>query len=99
MTGKSMAFAAALLLAACGGDAEQERRYSPEECSSLRDPVLQLLQDNVRAGILLGTAVPCGSDGVADNRSAFDARTSQADMAQLQAQFADLCSDFAAHCD
>ncbi|HKO91277.1 MAG TPA: hypothetical protein VJU61_09005 [Polyangiaceae bacterium] len=83
-------------LLACGG--AEEDRYSAEQCQSMRDDIMTTLQDNVAKGIIVGSAVPCGSDGLASSAASFDSRATPEDVEELQNAFREACEEFDAHC-
>jgi tetratricopeptide (TPR) repeat protein len=64
-----------------------------------RDQIEKALQDNVRNGVLVGTAVPCGADGVASRPESFDSRVDPADVKYLTGAFANACSRFTERSD
>jgi PEGA domain len=68
--------------------------------NNARDQIMKALQDNVNVGVLVGTAVPCGPDGVA-NRPAdsFDSRVKQDSVDYLTGAFANACARFSERSD
>jgi tetratricopeptide (TPR) repeat protein len=59
-----------------------------------RDQIEKALQDNVANHVLVGTAVPCGADGVASKPDSFDSRVNPDDVKYLTGAFANACSRF-----
>jgi hypothetical protein len=48
----------------------------------------------VQSGNLIGSAVPCGPDGIANRPDSFDSRVSQENVEKVSGQFANACAKF-----
>jgi hypothetical protein len=72
-------------------------RYSA--ANDARDQIMGALQDNVNSGVLVGTAVPCGDDGIASRNDSFDSRVAPKDQAYLESAFANACQRFTERSD
>jgi len=59
----------------------------------------QALQDYVQSGNLVGSAVPCGPEGIANNPGSFDSRVSQENVEKVSGQFANACARFTERSD
>jgi hypothetical protein len=74
-----------------------KNRYSA--ANDARDQIMNALQDNVNRGVLVGTAVPCGANGVANQPNSFDSRVKAEDVNYLTGAFANACSRFSERSD
>ncbi|MEY4545127.1 MAG: hypothetical protein RL685_1322 [Pseudomonadota bacterium] len=72
-------------------------RYA--SANNARDQIMKALEDYVNNGVLVGTAVPCGPDGVANRRDSFDSRTRQESVDYLTGAFGAACSRFSERSD
>ena len=88
-----LGLSALLLTLACGDD-----RYSEERCEGLRDQIMEALVTNVDRQVLVATAIPCGSNGVANDPNSFDSRVPMATVNYLKNEFAQACGEFEDHC-
>jgi hypothetical protein len=66
----------------------------PAECATLRDQIGGLLVAQVQAGVLLGSAVPCGPDGIAAHPEDFAVGTSADVVESVSGDFAARCQGF-----
>lgn len=90
-----LALVACAALGCAGGDSG----LSQQECSELSDRITGRLEELVQSGTLVGSAEPCGPDGVASRPEAsFDSRTPLEQMQSIESEFADLCGEFDAEC-
>jgi hypothetical protein len=62
--------------------------------NNARDQIMKALQDYVDSGNLVGSAVPCGPDGIANRPDSFDSRVSQEAVEKVSGQFANACARF-----
>lgn len=67
-------------------------RYA--SANNARDQIMGALQDYVQSGNLIGSAVPCGPDGIANRPDSFDSRVSQENVEKVSGQFANACAKF-----
>jgi hypothetical protein len=74
-----------------------KNRYSA--ANDARNQIMSALQDNVSRGVLVGTAVPCGANGVANQPNSFDSRVKAEDVNYLSGAFANACSRFSERSD
>jgi PEGA domain len=72
-------------------------RYA--SANNARDQIMKALEDYVNNGVLVGTAVPCGPDGVANRPDSFDSRTRQESVEYLTGAFGAACSRFSERSD
>jgi len=72
-------------------------RYA--SANDARDQIMGALQLNVNKGVLVGTAVPCGDDGIANRNDSFDSRVDPQDVAYLTNAFANACQRFTERSD
>jgi hypothetical protein len=72
-------------------------RYA--SANNARDQIMKALEDYVNNGVLVGTAVPCGPDGVANRRDSFDSRTRQESVDYLTGAFGAACARFSERSD
>jgi hypothetical protein len=72
-------------------------RYA--SANNARDQIMGALQDYVQSGNLVGSAVPCGPQGIANNPGAFDSRVSQENVEKVSGQFANACARFTERSD
>lgn len=71
---------------------------SSDECDDVRGQILDALESNVSAGVLLATAIPCGEEGIANRPDSFDPRVRPEDVEYLQDAFANACEKAEAAC-
>jgi hypothetical protein len=64
-----------------------------------RDQITRALRTYVDNGVLVGTAVPCGEDGIANRPDSFDSRVSPDNVAYLTGAFANACTRFSERSD
>lgn len=64
-----------------------------------RDQIMAALEQNVNRGVLVGTATPCGENGVANREDSFDSRVAPEDVANLSGDFATACARFTERSD
>jgi hypothetical protein len=63
--------------------------------NNARDQIMTALQNNVEKGVLLGNAVPCGEEGIANNaQSSFDRRVTEDSKTYLTGAFDNACKRF-----
>jgi len=72
-------------------------RYA--SANDARDQIMGALQANVNKGVLVGTAVPCGDDGIANRNDSFDSRVDPDDVVYLTNAFANACQRFTERSD
>jgi len=72
-------------------------RYA--SANNARDQIMGALQDYVQSGNLVGSAVPCGPEGIANNPGSFDSRVSQENVEKVSGQFANACARFTERSD
>ena len=72
-------------------------RYA--SANNARDQIMKALEDYVNSGVLVGTAVPCGPDGIANRPDSFDSRATQVSMDYLTGAFGAACSRFSERSD
>lgn len=94
-----LSFSALIVAIVACSDHEKDDTYSQVQCDDLRDHIMSRLQDEVRRGTLVGTAVPCGDDGLANRQDFFDSRTLQGEVDRISSEFLSLCSEFDARCE
>lgn len=62
--------------------------------SNARSQIMEALRENVESGVLVGTATPCGRDGIANRTDVFDSRVAPRDVQYLSGAFAYACDRF-----
>jgi hypothetical protein len=72
-------------------------RYSA--ANDARGQIMRALRTNVNNGVLVGTAVPCGEDGIANRPDSFDSRVTQENVDYLTGAFANACNRFTERSD
>lgn len=72
-------------------------RYA--SANNARDQIMKALEDYVNGGVLVGTAVPCGPDGIANRPDSFDSRATQMSMDYLTGAFGAACARFTERSD
>lgn len=72
-------------------------RYA--SANNARDQIMTALNDYVQSGNLIGSAVPCGPDGIANRPDSFDSRVSQENVEKVSGQFANACARFTERSD
>src|SRR6185295_2669346 len=72
-------------------------RYA--SANNARDQIMGALQDYVQSGNLVGSAVPCGPEGIANNPGSFDSRVSQENVEKVSGKFANACARFTERSD
>jgi hypothetical protein len=70
---------------ACDCEADLDRR---------EEHLKELLQANIASGVLVGSAVPCGPDGVASRPESFVRGAPQAEVDRLAIEFDRLCGEY-----
>jgi hypothetical protein len=72
-------------------------RYA--SANNARDQIMKALQSYVDAGNLVGSAVPCGPDGIANRRDSFNSSVTQESADRVSGQFANACARFSERSD
>jgi hypothetical protein len=72
-------------------------RYA--SANNARDQIMDALQSYVQTGNLVGSAIPCGPQGIANNPGSFDSRVSQENVEKVSGQFANACARFTERSD
>jgi hypothetical protein len=72
-------------------------RYA--SANNARNQIMTALEDYVEAGNLVGSAVPCGPEGIANRPQSFDSRVSQENVEKVSGQFANACARFTERSD
>jgi hypothetical protein len=72
-------------------------RYA--SANNARTQIMDALEDYVQSGNLVGSAVPCGPEGIANNPGSFDSRVSQENVEKVSGQFANACARFTERSD
>ena len=87
-----------LLSLAAIGCGDNDEGHTAEQCDDLQMQIVTALTANVANGVLVGTAIACGEDGVANRRDSFDSRASQEMVDSLQRDFAAACDEYESNC-
>ena len=72
-------------------------RYA--SANNARNQIMDALEDYVQSGNLVGSAVPCGPEGIANNPGSFDSRVSRENVEKVSGQFANACARFTERSD